>query len=162
MSDQTEISSFNLVKAVKRTGFRQFASGRVVVMLRVVSAIAFGLAITSAILIVIAHLIHSVNPGFVPWTLKSAVPLILIGTAFASLQFALPRTRGQMLLGLMVALAFILWGTEQFLSDQSIVSFIDDLVVLLFVIDLSIVIYGHLRPGVHPVSDELPFDEPGA
>jgi hypothetical protein len=34
-------------------------------------------------------------------------------------------------------------------------------VVLLFVIDLSLVIYGHLKPGVHPAGKELPFDEPG-
>ena len=162
MSDQTEISSFNVAKADRRTESRQFAPGRVVVMLRVISAIAFGLAITSAIVIVITHLIRSLNLGFVPWTIKSAIPLILIGTAFASLQFALPRTRWQMLLGLMVALAFILWGTQQFISNQSIVSFIDDVVVLLFVIDLSIVICGHLRPGVHPRSDELPFDGPSA
>jgi hypothetical protein len=162
MPDQTEFSSFKVVKGDRHTESRQLASGRVVLMLRVISAIAFGLAITSAIVIVIAHLVHCFNPGFVPWTLKSAVPLILIGTAFASLQFALPRTRGQMLLGLMVALAFILWGTEQFLSDQSIVSLIDDVVVLLFVIDLSIVILGHLKPGFHPVSNELPFDEPSA
>jgi hypothetical protein len=42
-----------------------------------------------------------------------------------------------------------------------VVSFIDDMVVLLFVIDLSIVIYGRLKPGVHPVGEELPFDESG-
>ncbi len=56
----------------------------------------------------------------------------------------------------MVAAAFILWGTEQFLSNQALISFIDDVVVLLFVTDLSIVIYGHLKPGVHPISKELP------
>lgn len=162
MSDQTEIHSSKPVNADRRSEAHQFASGRVVGMLRVISAISFGLAISSAVMIVIVHLINSLQPGLVPWTLKSAVPLILIGVAFASLQFALPRTRGQMLLGLMVALAFALWGTEQFLSNQAIVSFIDDIVVLLFVIDLSIVIYVHLKPGLHLVSNELPFDEPGA
>jgi hypothetical protein len=38
---------------------------------------------------------------------------------------------------------------------------VDDVVVLLFVLDLSIVIYWHLNPGVHPVGKELPFDEAG-
>jgi hypothetical protein len=61
----------------------------------------------------------------------------------------------------MVAAAFILWGTEQLLSNQAVVSFINDIVVLLFVLDLSIVIYGHLKPDIHPLSKELPFDEPG-
>jgi hypothetical protein len=149
------------MKPNERTEVHQFASRRVNAVLRVVSAIAFGLAIATAIIIVVLHLIYCLQPNLVTWTFKSAVPLILIGIAFASLQFALPRTSAQMLLGLMVAAAFILWGVEQFLSNQALISFIDDVVVLLFVIDLSIVIYGHLKPGVHPVSRELPFDEPG-
>ncbi len=63
----------------------------------------------------------------------------------------------------MVAAAFILWGIEQFLSNQALISFIDDVVVLLFADPslISIVIYGHLKPGVHPISKELPFDELG-
>jgi hypothetical protein len=161
MTGQLKIISGELMKAGERTEAHQFASGRVVVMLRIISAIAFGLAISTAILIVILHLIHCLQPNLVPRTLKSAVPLIFIGVAFASLQFILPRTRRQILLGLMVAAAFILWGTEQFLSNQAIVSFIDDIVVLLFVLDLSIVIYGHLKPGGHSVGKELPFDEAG-
>jgi hypothetical protein len=149
------------MKANDRTEVHQFASRRLVAVLRIISAITFGLAIATAIIIVVLHLIYCVQPNLVTWTFKSAVPLILIGVAFAALQFALPRTPMQMLLGLMVAAAFILWGVEQFLSNQAVISFIDDVVVLLFVIDLSIVIYGHLKPGEHPISKELPFDEPG-
>jgi hypothetical protein len=149
------------VKTDERTQARQFASNRCAVVLRVISAIALGLAVVAAIGVVSIRLIHWFQPNFLPWTLKSAIPLILIGVAFASLQLILPRTPLQILFGLMVAVAFILWGTEQFLSNQAIVAFIDDLVVLLFVLDLSIVIYGHLKSGVHTVGKELPFDEPG-
>jgi peptidoglycan/LPS O-acetylase OafA/YrhL len=148
-------------KTPVRTEAHQFASGRALVLLRVVSALAFGLAISTAIIIVILHVIYYMQPNFVSRSLKSAVPLILIGVAFASLQFTLRRTIAQMLLGLMVALAFILWGTEQFLPNQAVVSLIDDLVVLLFVTDLSIVIYGHLKPGAKPTGQALPFDESG-
>jgi hypothetical protein len=52
---------------------------------------------------------------------------------------------GQRLVGIFIGLAFVLWGLEQFLSDQVVISFIDDVVVFLFVVDLSIVIRHNLR-----------------
>jgi hypothetical protein len=121
-----------------------------------VSAIALGFAVSTAVFIVVLHVFHCFQPGIFPWTLKSAVPLILIGVAFASLQFAVPRTRVQMLLGLLAALAFILWGTEQFLSNRALISLMDDVVVFLFVFDLGIVIRGNLKSGGEP-GGELPF-----
>jgi hypothetical protein len=161
MTEHPEISSTGRIKADERAQAHQFESGRAALAPRVICAIALGLAICSVVIVVTVRLIRCFQPDLLPWTLKSAIPLILIGIAFASLQFALPRTHAQILLGLMVSAAFILWGAEQFLSNPAIVAFIDDIVVLLFVMDLSIVIYGHLKPGVHPVSKELPFDEPG-
>jgi hypothetical protein len=161
MTERPEFSSTEHIKTDERGAVHRFESGRAAGAPRAISAIALGLAICSAAIVVTLRLIRCFQPDLLRWTLKSAIPLMLIGIAFASLQFALPRTRAQMLLGLMVAAAFILWGTEQFLSNPAIVAFIDDIVVLLFVLDLSIVIYGHLKPGMHPVSKELPFDEPG-
>jgi hypothetical protein len=149
------------MKADERTEALQLACDRGAVALRIISAVSLGLAVSAASILVALRLIHCVQPGFFPWNLKSAIPLILIGIAFASFQFSVPRTRSQILLGLMVAAAFILWGTEQFLSNQATVSFIDDIVVFLFVLDLSIVIYGHLKPHAHAVSKELPFGESG-
>jgi peptidoglycan/LPS O-acetylase OafA/YrhL len=148
------------MNADERIKGRGFESSRAAIMLRVTSVIALVLAVFSAVILATLGLVRCFQPNLPPWTLKSAMPLILIGIAFAAIQFVVRRTRAQILLGLMVAVAFILWGSEQFVSDQAIASLIDDLVVLLFVIDLSIVICAHLKPGVHPVSKELPFDEP--
>jgi hypothetical protein len=128
--------------------------------LRTLSAISLGLALSSGVLLIALRVVHFIQPNLFPWTLKSAVPLILIGVSFASFQFVVSRSRTQLLLGLMVSLAFILWGTEQFLSDGAVVSFIDDVVVFLFVLDLGIVIYGQLKPGIHAKSSELPLDSP--
>jgi hypothetical protein len=122
-----------------------FAAESVAVIPKVISAIAVVLAISAAFLLIALRLIHYIQPNLVQWTFKSAVPLILIGIAFASFQFAVPRSRIQILLGLIVAAAFILWGFEQFLSNPAVVSMIDDLVVVLFVLDLGIVICGSLR-----------------
>lgn len=129
-------------------------------VLRAASAVVLAFAFLSAVILIVTRLIHLLRPGLLPWNLKSAVPLILIGTAFGLLQFSLPRTRTQVLLGLCVSCAFILWGLEQFIPSQSIASSIDDLVVFLFVLDLTLVIYGHLKS--RPVSDREncgdPFD----
>lgn len=149
--EQPEGASRRPVNADERTDANRFVSSRTAVVLWAVSGIALVLAIFTAVIHITLNLIHYCQPNLIPWTLKSAVPLILIGIAFASLQFVLPRTNRQIGLGLMVALAFILWGIEQFLSNKMVASLIDDVVVLLFVLDLGIVIYGHMRPGVHSV-----------
>jgi hypothetical protein len=78
-------------------------------------------------------------------TLKSAIPLIAIGISYISLIFTVQRTKAQRFLGFLVGLAFILWGAEQFMSDQGWISFIDDIVVFLFVLDLSIVVRENLK-----------------
>jgi hypothetical protein len=130
------------------------------IVLKTLCAIALGLAVSTGVILLVLRIVHSIQPHLFPWTLKSAVPLILIGIAFACLQFVVSRSRSQILLGLLVAAAFILWGTEQFLSNQAVVSFIDDVVVFLFVLDLGMVIYGHLKPGTRAHSPELPLDSP--
>ncbi len=113
--------------------------------MKFISATAMGLAMLSGVVLLALRVVHSVKPDFWAPPLKSAVPLILVGASFACLQFAVPRTRVQMVLGLLAALAFILWGAEQYLSNQTLVAFIDDIVVFLFVLDLSIVIYGQIQ-----------------
>jgi hypothetical protein len=130
------------------------------IAVRAISAVALGLAVSTAVLLVALRVLHFVQPRLFPWTLKSAVPLILIGVAFAALQFIVSRTRAQMVLGFLVALAFILWGAEQFVPNLAIASFMDDVVVFLFVLDLGMVIYGHLKPGTHATTSELPLDSP--
>lgn len=123
----------------------RFAVGRAAVVPRVISATAVILAILTACFLIALRLIHCIQPNLLAWTFRSAIPLILIGIAFASFQFAVPRSRTQILLGLGVAAAFILWGLEQFLPNPAVVAVIDDLVVFLFVLDLGIVICGSLR-----------------
>jgi hypothetical protein len=129
-------------------------------LLRMITAVTLVLAISSAVLLVALRLIHCFRPDLFPVALKSAVPLMLVGAAFGFFQFTASRTLRQVLLGLIVAAAFILWGTEQFLSNPAMVALIDDLVVFFFVLDLSVVIYGHLKPQSLSGAPELPFDAP--
>jgi hypothetical protein len=114
-------------------------------ILQMMSLITLALALLTAMTVVALRLIHCFRPTLWLLPLKSGIPLILIGVSFAFLQFAVRRTPYQCILGLSVSIAFILWGTEQFLSNQAVVASIDDLVVFLFVLDLSIVIWGLLK-----------------
>src|SRR5579871_5723614 len=113
--------------------------------MRALSAVSLGFAFLTAVLLIALRLIHLFRPDVMSWHLKSAIPLMLVGIAFALMQFAVIRTRGQIVLGLFVSLAFILWGVEQFVPNQFVAFSIDDLVVFLFVLDLSLVIYQHLK-----------------
>jgi len=91
------------------------------------------------------RIIHLVHAGTLHWTLKSAVPLVLIGLSFICLQFGMERTSRERLLGLSVGSAFILWGAEQFMHDPEWIAAADDLVMLIFVLDLGMVIGGLLK-----------------
>ena len=113
--------------------------------LRLISFAALWVAIVTAALVVVRHAIPSLN-GYLPvGYLKSAIPLIAIGVSYNCLMFTLPRKPGQLLVGIFMGLAFILWGAEQYLTDRVLISFIDDCVVFLFVTDLSIVIRQNFR-----------------
>ncbi len=112
---------------------------------RILSIIFLILASGAALLLITVRFVNYFRPDLFTWTLKSAIPLILAGASFACLQFAVPRTRPQIVLGLSASSAFILWGIEQFVTNRLLASCIDDLVVFLFVLDLSLVVYGQIR-----------------
>jgi hypothetical protein len=117
--------------------------------LRILSATALVTAFASAAGILALDAIHWFRPEL-SWKVKSALPLICIGVSYALLQFTVPRTLTEFCLSLAVSLAFVLWGVEQFIPAPQIASRIDDLVVFLFVMDLSIVIRGQLSQRIHP------------
>jgi len=125
---------------------------------RLFCAILAALALSTALIVGALRVVHCFRPALFLLPVKSALPLIFIGVAFACYQFAIPRTLSQIALGLMVSLAFVMWGSEQFLSNPPIVALIDDMVVLLFVLDLCIVMYRHLKPPTASVRAELTLD----
>jgi hypothetical protein len=129
-----------------RHGKRTLHLARIAAVLRVLSAVALVVAFASAAGIVVLDAVHWIRPDL-SWKVKSAIPLICIGVSYALLQFTLPRTLTEFCLSLAVSLAFILWGVEQFIPVPQVAGVVDDVVVFLFVLDLSIVIRGQLRQG---------------
>jgi hypothetical protein len=74
-----------------------------------------------------------------------ALAFILIGAAFVVLQFCSRRPLRESLKELLVGIGFFLWGSEQFLPSSRWVTAIDLLVVLIFVVDLSLIIFQRVR-----------------
>jgi DNA replication protein DnaC len=113
--------------------------------LRGLSVGALWVAVLTASFITVRHVLPLIFGSQPAISFKSGVPLIAIGVSYFFLIVTLRRTLGQRLVGIFIGVAFVLWGSEQFLSDQAVISFIDDVVVFLFVVDLSIVIRHNLR-----------------
>jgi hypothetical protein len=109
------------------------------------SFVSLWIAISTIALILIGRVLPSVMRSAPTIPLKSAVPLIAIGSSYLCLILASRRTFGQRFVGITVGLAFILWGVEQLLKDPTIVAIIDDFVVFFFVTDLAIVVRKNLR-----------------
>jgi hypothetical protein len=78
-----------------------------------------------------------------------AIPLILIGLSYASFQFSTDRRHGERAKGLLLGLAFVLWGSEQLLPPSAWVTVMDSLVISIFVVDLAVIIIEHLRRNNH-------------
>jgi DNA replication protein DnaC len=116
--------------------------------LRLLSFASLWVAILTASFLILRHALPLLVelPPSIPF--RSAIPLIAIGISYFVLIISLRRTFGQRLVGIFIGLAFVLWGLEQFLNDTALISFIDDVVVFLFVVDLSIVIRHNLRSSI--------------
>jgi hypothetical protein len=76
-----------------------------------------------------------------------ALPLIAIGLAYMIFQLGAERCRGERAKGMLLGLAFVLWGSEQLLPPSSWVTVMDDFVITIFVVDLALMIVGNLRRG---------------
>jgi hypothetical protein len=74
-----------------------------------------------------------------------AMPLIFIGLSYASFQFSTERRHSERAKGLLLGLAFVLWGTEQLLPPSAWVTVMDSLVIVIFVVDLALIIIEHLN-----------------
>lgn len=79
----------------------------------------------------------------------AAFPLLLVGLSYISFQLSARRPLGEMVKGLFLGLAFVLWGAEQLLPPSSTVTLMDEAVVTIFVVDLSLITAEHLQRKDH-------------
>ena len=77
-------------------------------------------------------------------TRRGSIPFILLGFAFMAYQLSLNIPWPQRIKGLMLGVAFALWGSEQFLPPGPGLTLMDNVVVMIFVVDLGLIIVGQL------------------
>ncbi len=113
-------------------------------LLRWLSVIFFVLALGSIGILLIFDMVNHLQFGFIHQR-AGALSLMLIGTSYISLQFSLKRGWDEMLKGLLLGIAFLLWGGEQFVPSGPLMTTMDSIVITIFVVDLSLIIAQHLK-----------------
>jgi hypothetical protein len=78
-----------------------------------------------------------------------ALSLMLIGFSYIMLQLSARRRWNEMLKGVLLGTAFLLWGCEQLLPPSPLVTAMDGAVIAIFVVDLSLIILEYLRRQDH-------------
>jgi hypothetical protein len=92
------------------------------------------LALVSSAILLISNLPLTAARASNPWL--SSLPLALVGVAYAVLQIPLKPDRVTLLKRLLLAAAFVLWAVDQVLPPGPMTTFIGDVVISAYVVDL--------------------------
>lgn len=117
-------------------------------VMRLLSALSFVLSLACIGVLLVSDGLHGLRPYAAHQSI-GAMALILVGFSYVCLQLSIKRPTGEMLQGLFLGAAFLLWGGEQLLPPRRLVTLMDALVVSIFVIDLSFIIWNHLKNKDH-------------
>ena len=74
-----------------------------------------------------------------------ALSFMLIGSSYVALQLSLRRPRSEKIKAILLGLAFLFWGSGQFLPPSLLATAMDSAVVVIFVVDLSLIIIENLK-----------------
>ena len=117
-------------------------------MNRVLRRLAIGLVLV-ALVFSIVLLMEGSNGAIVPvrWTAAiSALPLLAIGLSFLLVQPLIRPRRPDLLKNLLLAATFLLWGAAQLMVQNPVAKKLGNVVVVLYVIDLSWAILAGVKP----------------
>lgn len=114
------------------------------VFFRRFSILLFSIALAGVAVLWVSDALHGLRPDPSHQRIGAA-PLILIGLAYASFQLCGRRRTAERAKGLLLGLAFVIWGSEQLLPQSAWVTLMDNLVITVFVVDLALIIIEHLR-----------------
>src|SRR4051812_5953260 len=74
-----------------------------------------------------------------------ALSFMLIGSSYVALQLSSRRPSSEKLKAILLGIAFLFWGSGQFLPPSLWATALDTAVVVIFVVDLSLIIIEHLK-----------------
>jgi hypothetical protein len=112
--------------------------------LRTFSGVLFVLSLVALAWLLLPDIWASFHPSL-RHQQAGALALMFVGSSFICQQLSAGGTWRGMLKGLLLGLAFVLWGGEQFLPPGAVGTMIDSVVIAIFVADLGLVIAGHLK-----------------
>jgi hypothetical protein len=124
-------------------------------LLRGLSGVLFGLALIALAWLLLPDLWSSFHPSL-RHQRAGALALMFVGSSFICVQFSTGGRWRDMLKGWLLGLAFVLWGGEQFLPPGAAVTAMDGFVIGIFVVDLGLVIAGHLETPPKAGPNERP------
>jgi hypothetical protein len=70
---------------------------------------------------------------------------MLIGSSYVALQISLQRPAAEKARAILLGVAFLFWGSGQFLPPSLFATAMDSAVVVIFVVDLSLIIIENLK-----------------
>jgi hypothetical protein len=126
-------------------------AGKVPDALRLLTTLLRVSALLGIAVMLLSDVVHHLRPSPVH-THSGAFALLVIGLSYISLQLSARRPRSELVKGLALGAAFVLWGSEQLLPLSFVVTLMDSMVITIFVVDLSFIIGEHLKLKDH----ELP------
>ncbi len=113
-------------------------------LFRWLSGILFVSAILAMVTLLIADILSALTPTAVH-RCAGALAFMLIGSSYVALQISLRRPRSEKLKAILLGIAFLFWGSGQFLPPSALATAMDSAVVVIFVVDLSLIIIEHLK-----------------
>ena len=107
-----------------------------------------GASLLSSLLLIVQDAVP-VLTGFVSHAWLAASALLLAGTACIGMASVVRAHPKDVILRLSLGSAFILWGIQQLLHESRVSALLGDIVIVLFIVDLSAIIEIALRTNSH-------------
>lgn len=113
-------------------------------LFRWLSTILFVCALIAMVTVVVADALNTLTLTSVH-RCAGALAFILIGSSYVALQLSLRRPRSEKVKAILLGVAFLFWGSGQFIPPSHWATAMDSAVVVIFVVDLSLVIVESLK-----------------
>ena len=113
-------------------------------LFRWLSTILFVSAIGAMLTLLVSDALNALTPTAVH-RCAGALAFMLIGSSYVALQLSLRRPRSEKLKAILLGIAFLFWGSGQFLPPSLFATAMDTAVVVIFVVDLSLIIIENLK-----------------
>ena len=113
-------------------------------LFRWLSTILFVSAIGAMLTLLVSDALNALTPTAVH-RCAGALAFMLIGLSYVALQISLRRPRSEKLKAILLGIAFLFWGSGQFLPPSFLATAMDSAVVVIFVVDLGLIIIENLK-----------------